>query len=79
MLVLARKVGESVVIGDNVEITVLEVKGEVVRLGVKAPSNIPVYRKEIYEQIVKENLASSSSELSLEDLSDLIKPASEEK
>ena len=55
MLALTRRKGESVVIGDNVEIVVLNVMGEQVRLGIIAPKRIPVHRKEIYEQIQAEN------------------------
>lgn len=55
MLALTRKKGESLVIGNNVEITVLEVRGEQVKIGIDAPKEIPVYRKEVYLQIQKEN------------------------
>ena len=55
MLVLTRKVNQTIVIGDNVEVVVLEVRGEQVRLGIRAPRDVTVHRKEIYEQIVEEN------------------------
>lgn len=55
MLVLTRKIQQSIVIGDDVEIVVLEVRGEQVRLGIRAPKNVSVHRKEIYEQIQEEN------------------------
>jgi len=51
MLVLTRKVGQSIVIGDEIEVVVLEVRGEQVRVGIRAPKNVTVHRKEIYEQI----------------------------
>ena len=54
MLVLTRKVGQSIVIGDEIEVVVLEVRGEQVRIGIKAPKNVTVHRKEIYEQIHEE-------------------------
>jgi len=54
MLVLTRKVSQSIVIGDGIEVVVLEVRGEQVRLGIKAPKNVTVHRKEIYEQISQE-------------------------
>lgn len=56
MLVLARKVGQSIVIGDNVELMVIEVRGDQVRLGINAPKSVPVHRKELLEQIRQENL-----------------------
>ena len=55
MLALSRKQGESIVIGNNIEITVLEAKGDQVKIGISAPKSVPVYRKEIYAQIQKEN------------------------
>ena len=55
MLALSRKQGESIVIGNDIEITVLEVKGDQVKLGISAPKSIPVYRKEIYTQIQEAN------------------------
>ncbi len=54
MLVLTRKVGQSIVIGDEIEVVVLEVRGEQVRIGIRAPKNVSVHRKEIYEQIHEE-------------------------
>ena len=59
MLVLTRKVHQSIVIGDDVEVVVLEVRGEQVRLGIKAPKNVAVHRKEIYDQILEENKEAS--------------------
>ena len=55
MLALARKKGQSIIIADNIEITVLSIKGEQVKIGINAPKEIPVHRKEIYDQIVAEN------------------------
>lgn len=54
MLILTRRVGETVVIGNNVTVTVLGVKGNQVRLGVKAPKDISVHREEIFERILNE-------------------------
>jgi carbon storage regulator len=51
MLVLTRKIGQSIVIGDEIEVVVLEVRGEQVRVGIRAPKSVSVHRKEIYEQI----------------------------
>ena len=55
MLVLTRKAGESIVIGSQVRITVLEMQGRQIRLGIEAPSEIPVHRGEVYERIQQEN------------------------
>lgn len=55
MLALSRKKGEAIVINNDIEITVLEVKGEQVKLGIAAPKEVPVYRKEVYIQIQEAN------------------------
>lgn len=55
MLALTRKKGDSIVIDGNIEVVVLEVGREQVKIGIKAPKEIPVYRKELLEQITKEN------------------------
>ncbi|OAB37679.1 carbon storage regulator [Paenibacillus macquariensis subsp. defensor] len=55
MLVLSRKKGESIVINDHIEITVLGVEGETVRIGVSAPKNIDIFRKEVYDSIQEAN------------------------
>ena len=55
MLALARKSNESIMLGNHIEITVLEIKGDQVKLGIKAPKSVPIYRKEIYLQIQEEN------------------------
>ena len=57
MLVLTRKPGEKILIGDNVSLTVVEVKGDSVRIAVDAPRDIKIYRGEIYEAIIAENKA----------------------
>ena len=62
MLALTRKKGESLIINNNIEITVLEVRGEQIKLGVRAPKEVPVYRKELYEQIEEANRASVQSD-----------------
>ena len=56
MLVLTRKVNESIMIGDSIEVVVVSVHGEQVKLGIKAPRDIPVHRREVYEAIQKENI-----------------------
>ena len=60
MLVLAIKVGQSIMISGNIEVLAIEVRGNQVRLGIKAPRNTPVFRKELYDQIQAENKASAA-------------------
>lgn len=55
MLALSRKKNEALIINNNVEITVLEIKGEQVKIGISAPKEVPVYRKEVYLQIQEAN------------------------
>ena len=57
MLALTRKKGESLIVNNNIEITVLEIRGDQIKLGISAPKEVPVYRKEVYLQIEKENEA----------------------
>lgn len=54
MLVLSRTKNESIIIGDDIEITIIDVRGDKVRLGIKAPREVPVHRKEIYDAIQRE-------------------------
>lgn len=61
MLVLTRKTKESITIGDHVKVTVLEIRGTQVRLGIEAPRDTPVNRTEIYEIIVQENINASKA------------------
>ena len=60
MLVLSRRRDETIMINDDVEITIVEIRGEVVRLGINAPKTVSVHRKEIYEAIKAENIAAAS-------------------
>lgn len=55
MLALSRKKNEAIVINNNVEVTILEVKGDQVKIGITAPKEVPIYRKEVYEQIQNAN------------------------
>jgi carbon storage regulator len=60
MLVLTRRVGESVMVGDEVVITVLEIRGEVIRLGISAPRSIQVHREEVYRELQAANRQAAS-------------------
>ncbi|MDX9870885.1 MAG: carbon storage regulator CsrA [Clostridia bacterium] len=75
MLALTRKAGQSIIIGEIIEVTVVEVSGEHVKLAVKAPREVPIHRKEIYEQIQAENRAAASLpvEMNVQELLDLDK------
>jgi carbon storage regulator len=75
VLVLTRRPGESVMIGDDVVITVLDVRGDVVRLGIKAPRRVQVHREEVYRELQKVNReAASPSEVAVQALSRMLRP-----
>ena len=61
MLALTRKKGESLVINNNIEITVLEIRGDQIKIGITAPKEVPIYRKEVYLQIQEENKQAGSA------------------
>jgi carbon storage regulator len=60
MLVLSRQRDESIVIGDNIVITIVDIRGDKVRLGIEAPNEVPVHRQEVFEAIQRENRKSAS-------------------
>ncbi len=62
MLALSRKKNEALIVNNNIEITVLEIKGDQVKLGISAPKEVPVYRKEVYVQIQEANQEAVSME-----------------
>ena len=62
MLALTRRKGESLVINNNIEITVLEIRGDQIKIGISAPKDVPIYRKEVYLQIQQENEAAISAD-----------------
>lgn len=78
MLVLSRQVDETIMIGDDIEITIVDIRGDKVRLGISAPTRIAVHRKEVYEAIKMENLkaAASSSQLG-GDMLPTVRPAAQ--
>jgi len=69
MLILTRKLGESIAIGDQIKVTLIEIQGKHVKIGVNAPKDVPIHRQEIYERIVGENLlASMASDRDLKEI-----------
>ena len=68
MLILSRKKDESILIGSDIEVTVIAVQGDQVKLGINAPKKVDVYRKELFEEIQNENVEASEITLNLSDL-----------
>ena len=68
MLILTRKIGEKIRIGDDIEVTVLDVNGRQVRIGINAPSGLAILREEVFRRIQEENLNAAKSVPALEDL-----------
>ena len=83
MLILTRKLNESIMIGDQIEISIVDIRGDQVKIGIKAPKNIKVYRQEVYRAIQKENIEAVKSKpeliLSLDKLLDENKENKENK
>ncbi|WP_300682330.1 carbon storage regulator CsrA [Nocardioides sp.] len=76
MLVLSRRVGESVVVGDDITLTILEVRGDVVRVGIDAPRSVSVHRAELLTELTASNQESASpSEAEVASLSDALSEA----
>jgi carbon storage regulator len=73
MLVLSRQRDESIIIGDNVQVTVVDIRGDKVRLGIVAPPEISVHRKEVYEAIQRENRKAAG--ITTDDLAEIPVPA----
>ena len=71
MLALTRKKGESLIIDNNIEFTILEIRGDQVQIGITAPKQVPIYRKEVYVQIENENKAAVNAK-NLEKLKKLL-------
>lgn len=66
MLALTRKKGEALVINNNIEVTILEIRGDQIKIGISAPKDVPIYRKEVYLQIQEENKAAIKTEVNTE-------------
>lgn len=75
MLVLSRQRDESIIIGDNIVVTIVDVRGEKVKLGIEAPQDVSVHRREVYEAIRREN--QHAAKLRPEDARDLGRPSAE--
>lgn len=73
MLVLTRKKGESVLIGDNIEISVLEIIGDSVKIGIKAPEEVGILRKELYVSVENMNVNAGKSSITANELKDQFK------
>jgi carbon storage regulator len=73
MLILTRKLHESIMIGDTIEIQVMELKGDQVKIGINAPPTVKLYRKEVYDAIQKENTAAAQSKPQLPSLDEMLK------
>ncbi len=65
MLILTRKLGESIAIGDDIKITFLDIKGKQLRIGVDAPKHVSVHRDEIYQAIQEQNLQAAASDIQI--------------
>jgi carbon storage regulator len=76
MLVLSRKKGQSVILQDNIEITVLEIEGDVIKLGIAAPKEVQILRKELVDSVQESNLSAVSTKADLSRLSDELKKIS---
>lgn len=74
MLILSRKIDEQIKIGDNITITIIEVRGDQVKVGIEAPKSVKVFREEVFKAIQKENKAASSPDAgALASISELLK------
>ncbi|HHI96342.1 MAG TPA: carbon storage regulator [Thermodesulfatator atlanticus] len=68
MLVLTRKIGESITIGPDIKIVVLEIKGRQVKLGIEAPAHVPVHRLEVFQKIQEENIRAAAAPTILDEV-----------
>ncbi len=73
MLALSRKKDEAIVINEDIEITIIEIKGDQVKLGITAPKSVPIYRKEVYAQIKDANKEAATQNIDVKALNKLFK------
>lgn len=73
MLILARRLNEKIVIGDDICVSVVDIRGDQVKLGIEAPKTVKVYRQEVYDAIQSENVEASKSAISLPSLDPYLK------
>jgi len=74
MLILSRKVNEKIMIGEDISLTIIEIRGDQVKIGVEAPKSVKVFRQEVYEAIQNENRAAATSIPNLDSLQNIIIP-----
>lgn len=74
MLILSRKINEKIMIGDEVSVTIIEIRGDQVKIGIEAPKSVKVFRQEVFEAIKNENRAAATSAPNLEGLSGIVLP-----
>ncbi len=72
MLILSRNINEKIMIGDEISVTIIEIRGDQVKIGVEAPKSVKVFRQEVFEAIQNENRAAATSQLNLEGLSGIV-------
>jgi len=73
MLVLTRKIGESITINEDIKVTVVDIKGKTIRIGIAAPDNTKIYREEVFQKIKEENESSASTEFDLPQVTQFVK------
>ncbi len=81
MLVLARRLNQSIMIGNDIEVVIVDIKGEQVKIGIKAPKSVSVHRAEVYKEIEQQNIEATKTKINptdLKNISDLLKKKKEE-
>ena len=81
MLVLARRLNQSIMIGNDIEVVIVDIKGEQVKIGIKAPKSVSVHRAEVHKEIEEQNIEATKTKINpsdLKNISDLLKKKSEQ-